>query len=469
MLRGSAGAALALPWLEAMAGRRAHAQATPKRLVVVVSVLGTYPEHFWPRPSGSPPWAPTNQPLKNYATGTTALDSTNFQLEPICEPLEAHKQDLLFVEGINPTNCTGHAGYCNMLTGTRPLPAPGDNETAGGLSVDQLVASRIGKETRFASLQIGVGAGGSPHYGTVSWYAARMGLPADPDPRSVWQRVFANVAAGGGAVDNSALVRVLNQRKLVLDGALGQANALKKRLGAADQTKLDNYLDSFRDLQMRVTRVSPGGSVATGCAKPASPVLPKNSVPAAEIKDYKTDTWPDIGRLQIENLAMAFTCDLTRVATLQIGFEGMEKSYPWLGFTTTHHSLSHTDYDKPEAPRDYANIGKIQRFNAQLVSALATRLKQIPEGSGTVFDNTVVLWFNSLTLGSTHGNNNTPVLLVGSAGRYFRPGRHVRFPSNGRRTMADLSVQIARSMGLADISTFGDPRFNLGSMDGLRA
>jgi hypothetical protein len=143
LLRGTAGAAIALPWLQAMAGKQARAQTPPKRLVVAVSVLGTFPEYFWPRPPGSPAWAPTYQPQKRYATGTTALDTTDFQLEPICQPLEAHKRDLLFVEGLYPTNTTGHEGYCNMLTGATPLPAPEDNVTAGGISLDQLVASQI--------------------------------------------------------------------------------------------------------------------------------------------------------------------------------------------------------------------------------------------------------------------------------------------------------------------------------------
>jgi hypothetical protein len=449
LLRGSAGALIGLPWLEAMS----QAAPAPRRLVVVASVLGTFPEWFWPRPPGSPAWADTYQPQKKYVTGATALDTTDIQLEPIMKPLEPHRQDLLFVEGLEPTNCNGHGGYCNMLSATTPIRVGEDDEIGGGSSLDQVVAQKIGKDSRFASLQIGVGSGGSQKYGILSWYEARKPAPADGRPRSVWDRVFASVA-GKGPGEQEAITRVVRQRKSLLDGALAQATGLRARLGTGDQQKLDGYLQSFRDLEARIATAP----AAMGCARPETPSDPKGG----------SEVLPEVARLQVENLAMAFACDLTRVATLQLAFEGHQGVYPWLNVATGHHNLSHCDHDDPSAPKAYAEQGRISRWHAEVIASLVTRLKSIPEGAGTVFDNTTILWINTLTYGATHSNSRTPTLLIGKTGGPLRTGgRHLRIASNTRRTLADLYAPIAQSFGV-EAPTFGEAKYNLGALDQIR-
>lgn len=453
ILRGTAGVAVGLPWLEALTASRAEAAPGPKRLVVVASVLGTFPEWFWPRPPGSPPWPEGYQPKKKYISGTTALDTTEFQLEPITKPLESHRKELLFVEGLDPSNCNGHGGYCNMLTAAQPVVIGDNDELGGGISLDQAVAQRIGKDSRVASLQLGVGSGGSQKYGVLSWYAARKPAPPDGRPRSVWERVFAGVS-GNAPGDQERVMLLQRQRKSVLDGALAQATALRARLGAADQVKLDNYLQSFRDLEVRITR-SPA---AMGCTKPEAPSDPKGG----------SEVLPEVARLQIENLAMAFACDLTRVATLQLAFEGHQGIYPWIQVTTRHHDLSHCDHDSPGAPKAYAAQGRISTWHAQVIASLVARLKSIPEGTGTVFDNTLILWINTLTYGATHSNSRTPTLLIGSAGGAIRTGRFIRLAAGDRRTLADLYAPIANAFGVEG-RTFGDSKYNLGALNQIRA
>lgn len=449
-LRGTAGTVIGLPWLEAMS----HAASAPKRLVVVASVLGTFPEWFWPRPPGSPAWSESYQPKKKYITGTTALDTTEFQLEPITEPLEPHRKDLLFVEGLEPTNCNGHGGYCNMLSAATPIRIGEDDEIGGGTTLDQAVAQRIGKDSRFASLQIGIGSGGSQKYGVLSWYEPRKPAPADGRPRSLWARVFASVA-GKGPGEQEATTRLLRQRKSVLDGALAQASGLRSRLGSADQSKLDNYLQSFRDLEARIA----SAPAAMGCARPDTPSDPRGG----------SEVLPDVARLQIENLAMAFACDLTRVATVQLAFEGHQGVYPWLDVKTGHHSLSHCDHDDASAPKAYPEQGRISRWHAEVIASLVTRLKAIPEGAGTVFDNTVILWINTLTYGATHSNSRTPTLLIGNAGGALRTGgRFIRLAANERRTLADLYAPIANAFGL-ESRAFGEAKYNLGALHQIRS
>jgi hypothetical protein len=421
---------------------------------VVASVLGTFPEWFWPRPPGSPPWPEGYQPKKKYITGTTALDTTDFQLEPITKPLEPYRKDLLFVEGLEPTNCNGHAGYCNMLTAATPARLGENDEIGGGITLDQAVAQRIGKESRFASLQLGVGSGGSQKYGVLSWYEARKAAPADGRPRGVWDRVFAGVA-GKAPGDQEAIARLQRQRKSVLDGALAQAAALRARLGSVDQTKLDNYLQSFRDLEARITR-SPA---ALGCGKPDAPTDPKGG----------SEVLPEVAKLQVENLAMAFACDLTRVATFQLAFEGHQGIYPWLGVTTRHHDLSHCDHDATAAPRAYPAQARISTWHAEVIAGLVARLRSIPEGTGTVFDSTLIVWINTLTYGATHSNSRTPVLLIGNAGGALRTGgRFIRIAAGERRTLADLYAPIAGAFGL-ESATFGEAKYNLGALNQIRA
>jgi hypothetical protein len=457
-LRGTAGAALGLPLLEAMGARSAVA-APPRRIVFFHSVLGTYLERFFPRLPGAAAFPAGYRPREHYMTGDGPLDATDFQLAPITTPLEKHKKDLLFVEGLNIGAESGHAAMRTVLTGVRP----GEASTGFGISVDQVIANQIGKETKFPSLQLGVRCSGLGKYQCISWYGPGKGAAAQSNPRAVFDRVFAEVPArgAGGAPADGAFETLRAERRSVIDAAVWQVAALQKKLGAADRAKLDAFLDSVRQVEGRLAKTA---NVVAGCARPATPAVTAggDSIP--------TEATPMVAQTQVDLLAMALACDLTRVATFQIGFEGYGATYPWINANTPHHGLSHCDPGDPNAIAAYDEITRIQIWNAQLLAGLVDRLKAIPEGSGTVMDSTVIVWTNSLSMGEDHTGCHMPVLLVGSAGGFFKTGRHVRYDRRrGVRAHAfnDLHVILLRSMGLT-ANTFGDAAFNWRPLEELR-
>lgn len=454
-LSGTASASLALPLLETLRPRVAGA-AAPKRLVLFASVLGTFPEQFWPRPPGARPWVASDGVQKRYRSGATPLDTTAFDLQAIGQPLAEHKKDLIFLEGLSPQNVDGHGGYCNLATAATEINL-GDNDViGGGISIDQAVAQQVGGSSRFRSLQIGVG-GGRGKYGTLSFYDKMKEAPPESNPRALWERVFMGVA-GDDPQRNAELERQRARGKSVLDGAMAQTALLKARLSRLDQEKLDAYLQSLREVEARLAK----GSAGVSCAKPTQP------------RTQDEEDWPfeNVAPLQVENLAMAFACDLTRVATFQIGFEGTNATYPHLGVSIRHHQLSHCDHDASDAPIQYPLIGKINVWNAQILASIIARLKAIPEGTGSVFDNTLIVWINGLTMGALHTNTHAPVVIAGGGG-FFKTGRHVRLVRGGgpeetrQHSFADLWVQVGRAMGLM-LDRFGEEKWNVAPLDTLR-
>lgn len=468
LLRGAAGTALALPWLEAMQPH-AHAAASqaPKRIVVFLTANGVFPERWWPTPSGETPYPLDKPPAAYYLSGISggcanspscatvaALDTRQFTMSPTLEPLTSHRDDLLILEGIDPSGPGGHAQWGSALTGRLEQP--------GGTSLDQVIAEQIAGSTKFKSLQLGVKndqQGGA--HGTASWYAAGKPAQAENNPQTVFERVFSEV----GAPDQSAIERLRARRKSVLDGAAEQAAVLQKQLGRADALKLQNYFESIRDVEARLQNVATGVS----CQRPLL------SPPTGEEWWSDLNNFPAVLSAQLDLLAMSFACDLTRVATVEIGYASTRMTLPWLGIDQEYHEgLGHA-VDADMAAQN--NIAKVDHWHAMQVAGFIERLKAIPEGAGSVFDNTVILWVGELAKGNTHESRNMPCLLAGSAGGFFKTGRYIRFPRDGSaplqpyprgRWSNDLSLTLLHSMGLSATS-FGDPSMFSGAIDALRA
>jgi hypothetical protein len=456
-LRGGAGTVIALPLLEAMTGgRRAAAQARgPKRFVVFGMTMGTFPERFWPIPPGAKPLPAGALPKRGFRTGMEAadIDLRDWGLDLVTAPLLPHKKDLLFVEGTEQQKGQGpgHSGYCNRITGTR-----GDYKGTG-ISLDQAIANAIGKETKFPSLQMGPSGQGTLAYGCLSWYGPDR--PASPEPNSgaLFARLFSDLAAGdprqAAAIDQLRL-----KRRSILDGALGHATLLRARLGSADRAKLDAYLASIRDVEGRIDKAAAAGGV-TGCRKP-------DQAPRTFARKERTLT-PENAAAQADILALAFACDLSRVATFLMSFEGGSMTYDWLGVPVGRHGLSHVHPYDAGAAAAWDQVTKVGAWEYGVMAGLIDRLKAIPEGNGTVFDNTLILNVNGLTYGCFHSQERSLVLLAGTAGGYFRSGRLVRYAQASPPSNNDVWVQILRAYGV-DARTFGAPEFNKVSLDNLR-
>ena len=437
-LRGTAGTAIALPALPSLG----QTSGSTKRFIAYCQPLGTFGEMFFPHGPGETPYAfPNGFPSsvcslsrdkykcreRVFRSGSGAVDRTDWVPSRILAPLERHRDDLLVLEGVN--NYTGnHKGYAAMLTGASVVESGGQKH-ATSISVDQVIANAIGQDTKFASLQFGVRSStkvGSRE--TVSWFGSGQGAPPENNPAEVFRRVFSDVATPDGAVNH-----VVEQRRSILDAAIGQAESLRGRLGAEDRQRVEMYLTSVREVERRVSLTA-----AAGCQAPEEPdfELDRKGQPVSELT-------PMVAETQLDLLALSMACDLTRVATYQMGFEATNMTHPWLGVSGRWHDLSHNGGGEDgwwDAMDEYVRVSE---WNATLIAGLLDRLK-----NHGIFDDTAVLWINPMHNGQIHNSHSIPLVVAGSAGGFFRTGRHVRYAEDDPHDVNDLHVMLLRSMGI---------------------
>ncbi len=425
VLRG-AGASVALPFLEAM---EAHAQpAAPRRLVLIFSPNGTVYER----------WAPTATP-------------TGFTLSPALAPLAPHQAKL---------NVLGHLDMASALTG------PGDGhqkgighlwtgvglqpgslfttvDWAGGPSVDQRLADALGASTRLRSLELGVQVPRARVYDRMVYRAAGQPLPPLLDPRVTFETLF-----GDGDPVQAAHRRA--RRASVLDAVLGEYGAVSAKLGAVDRRRLDAHATTLRELEQRLASV---GQPGTACARPDAPAPPPLT-PAA--------SFPALGRLQMDLLALALACDVTRVASLQWSSASSNVVFSWLGHSVDHHELSHRGEDDLDAK---AQLEAIHRWYAEQFAYLLSRLDAAPEAGGSLLDHSLVVWGNELGRGNVHSPVSVPFVTAGAAGGAVRTGR---FLETNHAPHNALLLAVLRAFGVQD-ATFGDPAVCPGPLPGFLA
>jgi Protein of unknown function (DUF1552) len=437
-LRGAGGAVIALPFLDAMSGS-ASAVDFPKRLVVFFTGLGTVKKA----------WKPTRTP-------NVAADA--FTLGEILAPLAPYQDKLLILDGIDMESAyhgPGDAhqqGIGQALTGTElqegtlfPYACNPSRMVGwgGGLSVDQLLAARIGQRTRFASLEFGVQVQYANVSSRLSYLGAAQPVPPEDSPRAAFERIFTDLSA-----DPVSLARRRAQRHRVLDAVMEDHGDLARRLGAEDRRKIENHLDAVHEID---TRLDAPGLLGGSCAIPTFDAPPDI---------YANDSFPAIGKLQLDLLAMSLACDLTRVASIQWSATQAGKVFTWLGQRETHHALSHSSPDDPEKQ---AQLIAISRWHAEQLAVLLGKLSAVQEGNGTLLDNTMVLWCTDIAVGQSHARRDMPYVLAGGCGGALRTGRYLTYEGNHHN---DLLVSICNAMDVG-ISTFGNPAYCTGPLPGL--
>lgn len=438
VLRGLGGLAIGLPLLDAMHGSSAHADPLlmPKRLIIMYTPNGTIAGNFWP-------------------TGT----ETDFSLSPILQPLAAHQQDLLIVGGVDMLSSLSGPGDAHQkgtgqcLTATELLDGDfaGDGGAsagwAGGISLDQHVANQVGHATPFASLELGVTVQGASVKSRISYRAAGQPLPPENSPYAAYQRLF-----GDSLGDPLAIERRTARRHAVLDAVADQHGRLRDRLGTEDREKLHNHLLGIETIRTRLDKsvIDFGGAC--------------QPLDQGEPLDFdKVANMPIVGELQMDLLAMAMACDLTRVATLMWSNSAANHVLSFVdpSIVEGHHSLAHKgDEDLSKVEQNT----KINTWYAQQLASLIDRLKAMPEGDGTVFDNTVILWVNEQTKGNNHDRRDMPYLLAGNAGGHFNTGRFVWFDGDVGHNR--LMVSLLHAMDI-DEDEFGNPEYGSGPLTGL--
>jgi len=393
VLRGS-GVALALPWLESLAGARPV--DAPLRFLFVMTPNGAQMDRWRPAAEG---------PLG--------------ELPPTLAPLAPWRDALLVLSGLthDKARANGDGPGDHARAAATFLTAAQARKTAGaelavGVSVDQVLAQELGAATRLRSLELGTEsgrAGGDCDSGYACAYSSniswcRPGTPAakELDPRRVFERLFLDGPRGETPEERAAR---LTRRRSVLDSVRADARALAPRLAAGDRVRLEEYLGGVRELERRLEAAEARRSLAPeGVAEPAG-------VPGAFEEHVKL-----LGEL----LALAFATDTTRVATLMLANEGSNRSYPALDVPEGHHELSHHGGDAEKR----AKVAAIDHHHVELFAHLVGALAAAPEGAGTLLDHTLVLYGSGIADGNAHAHHDLPLVLVGRGGGLVT-GRHL--------------------------------------------
>ncbi|MSP71998.1 MAG: DUF1552 domain-containing protein [Myxococcales bacterium] len=426
LLRGAGGLALAMPLLQILPGRANAAPSFPKRFIVVFNPNGTLKER----------WSPQ---------GT----ESNFTLPQITAPLERHKSRCVFFDGVdNQVADVGpggphNRGMATVLTGEIILEGPfadGDGQRAGwagGISVDQFIAKELNAQTRFKSLELGVRAIENEPRARISYLGPDQPLPPENNPVNVWQRLFSPIDQ-----DPEILRKTVVQRRSVIDLVLGDFQRLNRKLATEDRQKLSNHLDSVRDLERRL-EISADGPML--CTRPGRP---------ADLDVASEDNFERVARQQIDLMVLALACDLTRVASLEFSSAVNALRFTFMGLRDQDgHSLSHAGDQSTDLQDQWALM--LTWYNEQ-VAYLLDSLAAVPEGEGTLLDNTLVLCCNELSRGNSHAHDSIPFILAGGAGGALRGGRHLVFAGESHN---NLLLSTCHLMGV-EAERFGNPDFN---------
>jgi hypothetical protein len=379
--------------------------AMPKRLVLFFTPHGT----IWDA------WRPTG-------------GGTNFTLGPILAPLARHQQKITVFDGIQIVGNGDFAGHTpasvHLWTGSYlSAAANGSYGWNTGPSIDQVIANQVGGLTAYPSLQLGDSSGGT-YPGSRIIYAD-VAKPLDPmqDPAAAFKQLF-TPKSGQAVSERLASLGVIN----------AELSSLRPQIATADRFKVDAHLDALSAIQKRLQLT------AQACQGPSPAPGTDNSIPTVITE-------------QMDILAAALACDLTRIASLQLTFADNDGNvYTWLGITDNgHHPLSH----QPDSDNNAkAELTKIYTWYADRFSYLLDKLDAIPEGSGTLLDNTLVVWGTELGTGNTHSGSPTPFVVAGGGGLGVTGGRYVKYANmvNHQR----LLVSIANAMGLTQMTKFGN-------------
>lgn len=432
---GGAGAAVALPFLDAMRPGLAWGQGRPRG--------ETPPKRFlaWYVPNGI-----------HMAAWTPVGEGREWALSPILEPLAPVREHVLVLSGLanlpsRPDGPGDHAaGTAGFLTARHVHKTEGA-DIRNGVSVDQVLAEQIGGDTRFPSLVLGLEGGGNvggcdsgyscAYSRNISWAGPRTPVAKEINPRAVFDRLFQGVDP---AATRAQIEKRRRYRRSILDFVLDDARRLHGKLGRSDQAKLDEYLTGIRALERQLEAVEDGPRCEPGARPDDGGNL------AARVRQMN------------DLMALAFQCDLTRVATFMLGNGGSNRPYPFLGVNDGHHQISHHQGN----PRNLEQLQAIDTWEVEQLAYLLQRLRSIDEGDGTLLDHCLVFFSSEIEDGDAHRHTNLPVLLAGKAGGAVTPARHVVY--RDRPPIANLFVSIIRALG-GRAETFGDD--GTGPLDGL--
>ena len=412
------GVTVALPLLEAMLPAQTPlgktAAAPVRRFVGIWHPHGAAPGYWSPLQEGS-----------------------NFAFSFITKPLEPFRDRVVLITGLDMPEAMAteeepggdHARGAALLSGARPRR----NAVSPylGVTIDQLIAKKYGQDTILSSIQLGVedtGNFGNCNWGyscaysnSISWPTPTQPLPTQVNPRVAFERLF------GEGTSSEERLAGRKQNASILDSVTHELGLFKKDLGAGDRTRLDTYLENIRELERRI-KIAMSKTV---------------SEPTGEVPFGLPESKHVHFRLMYDLMALAFEGDITRSATLMLGRDLTGTSFPESGFTGGWHGSSHHG-DKPE---NVANYSKMNRYHVQNLAYFCEKLRNIPEGDGSVLDHVLIYKGSNMGNSHRHAHEKVPVILVGGIDGTFKGNRHIVFPDNKQKT-SNMLLSILHLYGI---------------------
>lgn len=432
------GAAIALPWLDAMRSRRSQAaydtgsSESPVRMAFV----------FVPNGVIVPSWTPTGS-------------GTEYDLSETLSVLEPHKADFNVITGLAQDNGRpkgdgpgDHARSAStFLTGAHPVKTAGADIRVG-ISVDQVAAEKLGRYTRLPSLELGIEAGRNAgncdsgyscaYSNAISWKTPTTPMIKEIYPRLAFERLF------GTAENSEAQARRLRHRKSILDVVAADAAKLQEKLGRTDRQKVDEYFTSVREIERRIEQAERWA---------------EQPRPEVEIPGGIPENMQEHIHLMFDILVLAFQTDTTRVATFMLANEGSNRSYAMIDVKEGHHELSHHQSQEDKINK----LKQIDKFLATQYGYFLDKLKSVKEGERTLLDNSLVLYGSGLGDGNRHNHDNLPLVLAGRGGMTIPTGRHIVYEKE--TPMNNLFLSMLDRVG-APAESIGDSTARLTELDG---
>lgn len=431
-LRGL-GTAIALPAMESLVPGAGIARAVenksvsslskPLRMAYVYMPNGVIMDHWTPKSTGA-----------------------KYQLPKTLAALAAVKEDFQILSGLahDKANANGDGGGDHARANATFLTGCQARKTAGadihlGKSVDQFAADVVGKFTRLPSLELSCDearragscdSGYSCSYQfNLSWRSDNSPVAPERNPRLVFDRLFSNQMRG----END---KMRGQRdafnKSILDYVREDTQRMAKHLGRSDKEKLDEYLTTVRELERRIS----------GAEKYDA------KVPDYDRPSDNTGSYENHLRVMFDLMALAFQTDTTRISTFLMAHDGSNRSFKEVGVSEGHHSLSH--HQNNQGKKD--QLQKIDQFYVTQFAYFLEKLKSIPEGDGTLLDNSMIVLGGGISDSNRHSHNNLPVILAGKGGGTLKTGRHVQMEQT---PMTNLYLTMLENMGVS-VDRIGD-------------
>lgn len=424
-----AGATLALPLLDAMIPAATALARTPAKPVRRLGFI------YVPMGCDYARWTPPGDTLGDLSPILTSLEPVKNQLTVIT--------NLRLEQSYPGTHDTANAGFLSAALAKHTE----SSDYYLGTTVDQVAAKQIGRDTQLTSLELsmdlnplaGVCNNGYAcvYQNCLSWSSPTTPLPAEAHPRVVFERLFGE---GGPAPARRAALR---SRASLLDSFTGDIARLKQKVGATDRARVDQYLDSIREIERQIERAE------QGVAENTTPDLDRPvGVPAA---------FADHAKLMFDLQVLAFQADITRVVSFQLARELSNRTYPEIGVPDAHHPTSHHGND----PEKLAKIAKINAFHVSLFAQFLEKMKATPDGEGSLLDNTVYMYGSGLGNPSIHDHENLPILVAGGAACGVKGGQHIRYKDG--TPLANLHLTLLDRAGV-HVDSFGDSK---GKIDDL--